>query len=77
MSAFATLGPFVSREEAIVVRALLEAEGLAVVAPEFHQFGSLPHIGFAQGFRLLVSAEQEALARRIIAEASEGDVRED
>jgi hypothetical protein len=72
VSQFATLGPFWTQQEAMIVRALLEGEGIAVVAPEFHQFSSLPHIAFTQGVRLLVPAVDEARARDLLRDAGLG-----
>lgn len=69
MTDFVTIGQFITREEAAIACGLLEAEGIAAVVPEFHQFTAMPHIGFGEGFRLQVSADEEERAKAILSDA--------
>jgi Putative prokaryotic signal transducing protein len=77
MSDFVTIGHFITRDEAAIARGLLEAEGVAAVVPEFHQFSAMPHIGFGEGFRLQVRAEDEAHAKAILSDAQLAPARDE
>lgn len=57
-----------SRMKAEIVAGMLRTEGIQVLLSSDDAAGNAPHIGHAQGVRLLVRAEDEDRARELIAE---------
>ena len=58
-----------SRTEANAILAMLQANGIEAVLSSDDAGGARPDVGFVQGTRILVRADDEADARRAIDEA--------
>ena len=61
-----------SRMKAEIVAGVLRSDGIEVMVSTDDAAGAAPHIGFAQGTRLLVRAEDAERARELIANVGQG-----
>jgi hypothetical protein len=69
MSNLVEIANFVDRSEAVIADGLLKANGVRPLVPELYTLAADPGLVFALGgYRILVPAEDAALARAILAD---------
>lgn len=72
MAALTVVARVTSLVEAQLIVGMLESEGIAAVVSADDAGGFEPQLQLAQGVRVLVAAENEDQARRLIADADAG-----